>query len=449
MMTPSAAPTVRDATNRRQRFGSRAGQAALFGILNLTLLMGALGLGVDVGFAYFDKMQAQAAADAAAMAAAAYATNGGPITCGSNNVNCAGETACAYPIATVTDAFTTGCAYASANGFVNHGTQTVTMSANTTAPTGISGNSPTYWVKATVGITPPLLFGGFAGNAFTVKASATAGVAYYSAGACIYVLDPTASGALTAAGNTSVVSTCGIFVNSNSSSAFSVAGTASITSTQILVNGSSSIGSNASVTPTPTTNAGSQTDPLAGHVTPTVTNSCDYTNKSISSGATNPLSPGTYCGGISISGGSVQFASGLYILNGGGLSLGGNGTVTGSHVTFFNTGKFGQSAGAISMQGGVGVTLSAQDSGPYQGILFWQDPNVGYTATNDLTGGSNPLLTGTLYFPGTAVKYAGNTSGGYTALIAKTVTFTGTSNFKNDPTGYYTGLGTTIRGLIQ
>ena len=164
------------------------------------MLLGVLGLAVDIGWSYFTKVQAQSAADAAAMAAAVYAANGGPISCGANNVNCAGDTACAYPAAAATDAFTTACAYAAANGFSNHGNQTVTVSANTTS-SGVTGNSPSYWVKATVGIRPYALFGPFSGfRQFTVSAASTAAVAYYGVGACVYVLDPTSAASLTMAG---------------------------------------------------------------------------------------------------------------------------------------------------------------------------------------------------------------------------------------------------------
>jgi hypothetical protein len=441
-------------SQRREYFGSERGQAGLFVALNLTLICGVLALAVDLGLGYYTKLQAQSAADAAAMAAATYASSGGPITCGSNHVTCAGETPCAYPVGSANDTLSTGCAYAAANGFVNHGNQTVTMSGNTTAPAGITGNTPTYWVKATVSANPTTLFAGFGGlGRLTIRASSTSAVAYYSAGACIYVLDPTASGALSAQGSTSVVATCGIFINSNSSSALSLGGNASVTSTNILVNGSSSIGNNASVVPTPTNHAGAQADPIASTVTiPPVTSACDYINYSFSSGGSVTL-PGdkTYCGGIAISGGNVTFGPGVYTLDGGGLSIQGNSVVTGSGVTFFNTYQYGQSRGNINTAGSASLTLSSPTSGTYEGMLFIEDPHLSWNSiSNTLSGTSGSSLTGTLYFPNGALNYTGTTSSGsYTAIIAGTVTFTGTSNFKNDPTGYYTGLGTTVRGLIQ
>jgi hypothetical protein len=246
------------------------------------------------------------------------------------------------------------------------------------------------------------------------------------------------------------VATCGIFVNSSNPNAFSVKGNASVNASLILINGGSQIGNNASVSPTPTTNAGPQTDPLATMSLPSVTNGCDYTNYSVSSGATVTLSPGIYCGGININGANVTFSSGLYVLNGGGMSISGNGTITGPEVTFFNTGQYGHTVGAITMTGSAAITLSAPHNGSQKGMLFLQDRNLTYGASNKLAGTTGSTFTGTLYFPTTDVQYTGTTaSGTYTALIAKTLTFTGTSDFVNDVSGFYTGLGTTVRGLIQ
>ena len=65
------------------------------------------------------------------------------------------------------------------------------------------------------------------------------------------------------------------------------------------------------------------------------------------------------------------------------------------------------------------------------------------------TGAAASSFTGTLYFPSTSVNYTGNSTGTFTAIIAKTLQFTGTSNIKNDPTGSYTGLGGHSSSLIQ
>src|SRR6202035_5778158 len=85
--------------------------------------------------------------------------------------------------------------------------------------------------------------------------------------------------------------------------------------------------------------------------------------------------------------------------------------------------------GRISVTGNVTATLSAPTSGPYTGILFYQDPTVVTTAGDTITGGSTMSLTGALYFPDSGLTFNGgsSTSSGNTIVVADTVTFSGGS----------------------
>ena len=445
--------------------------------MNLGLLLGGLGLAVDVGWGYSLKQKAQSAADAAAMAAAAWASSGGGgVTCASatcGSLNCSGVTS-------ATDDLSDGCLYAAQNGFSSG----VTMVGNTTSP-GVTGNSPTYFTQAIVTTSHLNLFGPFGGmRHFTITASAKAGVTSYTAGACIYALDPSAGSAFLATGGSTTVATCGIFVHSTTTSGFKTTGSASVTASQILINSTAaSIGGSTSVSPTPTYNAGSSAtaDPLAGFTMPAFSNPnpCSTAPTSIGSTTVATLPSGTYCGGITInhsatvtfSGGAtptlindgltiagaatVTFNPGLYILNGSAsgtaLSIGNGTTVSGTGVTFFITGQYtGHTIGSVQDVGNATVNLAAPTSGTYQGMLMLQDPNFTYATANAFANSATSVLQGTLYFPTTSVSYSGGSNTGtYTALIANKVSFTGSAAFKNDPTGQYTGLGTTVRGLIQ
>jgi hypothetical protein len=427
----------------------RRGQAGLFVVLNLGLLFAALGLAVDLGWAYFRRTAAQTAADSAAMAAGIYSQQNG-FTCGTNGVICGAATNCAYPNTTpATNNIQVGCLYAGANGFNNTGNQTVSMAANTTTPPGLTGNAPSYWVKVNVSEKGNNMFARFGGiGAFTVNASATAGITSTAPGGCIYVLSATANNAMSVSGSSSVTSACGIFINSNSSTALSLNGGASVHSTSILINGGNySVSSNSTLSPTPNTSGGAVTDPLSTLAMPAV-GACDHTGFTVS--GTTSLTPGVYCDGIRISSsGTVTLGSGTYIINGGGFTVTGGGTVTGTNVMFFNTGQGGHVADAVSFSGSSTMSLTAPVSGTYQGMLFLQDRNLSYTGTNNLAGSTSSGFTGTLYFPSTALSYSGNSAGTYTAIIAKTVTFTGTSTIRNDPTGFYTGLGSRTTAIIQ
>jgi Flp pilus assembly protein TadG len=103
----------------------------------------AVGLVVDIGWAYYTRQAAHAAAEAAALAAAQPALDGikagGTYTCGSQGVGCYTSTAYTCPASTpnpITSNVQNGCAYAAANGFTNAGPngQAVTMLANTSSP---------------------------------------------------------------------------------------------------------------------------------------------------------------------------------------------------------------------------------------------------------------------------------------------------------------------------
>jgi Flp pilus assembly protein TadG len=429
----------------------RAGQAGLFIVMNLGLLFGLLALAVDLGWSYFRRQAAQAAADSAALAAAVFAQQNG-YTCGSNGVVCGTAVNCPYPNVTpATTVFQVGCLYAEANGFVNNGNQTVTMQGNSTTPPGTSGNAPAYWVKATITETGNNIFARFASiGTFSVQTSALAGVTFVPPTGCIYVLSSSASGATTLTGNSSVTSGCGIWINSSAIGALTLNGGSILHSTQININGgTTSLGNNTVITPTPNNNGGAVSDPLAALPMPTF-GSCDYTNYRVGSGSTVTLSPGVYCNGITVTGGStLNFSPGLYVLNGGGLDVQSSAILSGSGVTFFNTGQSGRSPGPISFGGSSTETFSAPTFGTYQGMLFLQDRNITYGSTNNFTGSSSSSFTGTLYFPSTALKYSGSSSGTFTAIVAKTLTFVGTSNILNDPTGTYTGLGGHSSAIIQ
>lgn len=149
---------------------------------------------------------------------------------------------------------------------------------------------------------------------------------------------------------------------------------------------------------------------------------------SISGSAPVTLSPGVYAGGISISNNAnITFNPGTYILAGGGLSIGGNATLSGTGVTFYNTtGPGGYQP--ISFSGNVTANLSAPTSGPFAGILFFQDRSIAYSGSNGSTivGNGNSTFDGVLYFPTTSLSYVGNSSlKGYTFLIAYRVSMSG------------------------
>jgi len=177
---------------------------------------------------------------------------------------------------------------------------------------------------------------------------------------------------------------------------------------------------------------------------------CNYNNYSSGYG-TFTLSPGVYCGGLSINNGAkVTFSPGTYIINGGSLTFAGGTTSTGTGVTFYLTGT-NANFGGVQIGNGITTTLTAPTSGTYQGILFDQDRTITSSVQESIEGGATMQLGGTLYFPTTTVNYANgtNTTNYYTALVAKDIVFAGGAYIKYDSTGQTTGMLVKTAALLQ
>jgi Flp pilus assembly protein TadG len=428
----------------------RSGQAALMIILTSTVLFGLVGLVVDVGYGYFVKQVAQAAADSAAMAGAVMAQTSGGV-CG-DSVMCQSNTVCAAnPTSPPVTNFDAACLYAKVNGFPSTGNQQVIMSGGTGKPPANSGVTTSYWITATATQMLPLSFTRILGvNSASVSAQATSGVIpSNNAGGCIWVLDPAINSAFNEGGSGNVHANCGILVNSSGYAALNVAGSAVLNVLTLKVVGGAVLSNNSTVTPTPITGAAPVEDPFAALPAPTFSG-CDYVN--LQPHGTVTLSPGVYCGGLKISSGStITFNPGSYILNGGGMMVSSsNATLNGTGVTFYNTSS-GYPFGTIAITGGATVNFSAPRSGTYKGVLFFQDRNIITSANNAIGGGANQNYTGSIYMPSGYLSFVGGsmTQALTTALIAKSINISGDAYLERDATGELIGIPQTMVGLVQ
>jgi len=421
--------------------------------LSLVPTLGMLGLVMDIGWAYYRKMAAKTAADSAVIASV-MAVQGASdwSTCNANGLTCQVATACPAAPALPGNNMINGCLYAKQNGFVNSGRQTVTMTAHGPdgiAPPGLSV-TPAYWVSATVTESEPQLFSAVLGKTSAqVAARSTSAVFLAASGACIYALDPTGTG-LDASGTPDVEAMCGIYVNSNNSSAMSVGGSSAIVDSSIIkIVGNYSTHGHPTINPTPMVGQPVTADPFAGVPLPTVPGRCD-SNSGIPNSPTMPAD-GFYVvcsGGFSMSGNpTVTLPAGTYVLNSGSIDLH-NGTLTGTGITFYLTGSFS----GITINGNVNINISAPTSGSLKGLLFFQDRTLAVGAfSSTINGGSSTILNGSLYFPTTNVTYSGgsSTTASYTALVGYDIAFKGNSYFAADPYGAHTGLGGTTLAFVE
>jgi hypothetical protein len=439
-------------TRMKRYRSSQRGQSAIFATLSLVLSMGLIGMVVDVGWAYFTRIAAKTAAEAAASAATVAASSETGFTCGLNVPCFANDTACpATPTSPPSDIIQTGCLYAKQNGYVNSGRQTVVYRAATDS-SPVTGVSPAYSVSFTVSESVPQLFSAVLGKQWaTVSARATSGIFLMPQGACIYSLEPTGTDGVWGNGAMTVSSSCGIYVNSTNSIAMEAKGGAVFNASVIRIAGNYSTSGGGTISPAPSVNQTPVNDPLGYLPWPTPPDpTCDSTGITGAASLT-VQSDGWYviCGDISLNGNQIQtYGAGKYYIKNGGISWL-NGTASGNGVTFFlsSTGYEG-----VNVAGSMTTQLAAPSSGPYRGVLFFQDRAVPSTAADSqFLGGTSQTLNGSLYFSTTNIKYSGGnaTSSNYTGLIGRTIEFKGNSYFTADTGGLYTGLGLPRLGLIE
>ena len=393
-------------------------------------LIGALGLALDGSMLYGHRQMAQSAADAAAQGAMLSIFHGTNAT--ATYPFATGTTPAPYTC-TTTDG-TTPCAYARLNGFGGLASDSVSITYPTSVP-GVNlgaGNASAMTVRVQRSVNATLM-AYFGVRSYTVAATATAAMVRFPMANCVIALDSSANDAFSISGNANMnLTTCGIAVDSNSSSAFRANGNISLTTTGINVVGGVNQNGNVTINPTPTTGVTPVSDPFASVPAPTPA-SC-APNSTINGDTT--IGPGTYCGGINITGNSnVTFKPGTYILLGGGLSASGNVSLTGSGVTFYNTFDNTHPFDSISLTGNLTMNLSAPPGGTLAGMLFFEDRNAPTGNTEKFTGNSSSNMTGAMYFPNNEVEYTGNSSTGVqnVAIVANTVRFIGNASLKSDP----------------
>ncbi len=393
------------------KLNREAGQVLVFVALTLVVLIGVMGLAIDIGYLRYMKRQIQTAADAGAIAGALELSS-----CGSG---------CGASIQTAADTAS------GENGFAN-GAKGVNIVVNNPPKTaGDPYSTDDNVVEVIISQPEPVHFASIFGlSSATVNARADARVS--SGSNCVYALNTLAVTVGT------VDSSCGMIIEAT----LDCLGL--ITAPKIgVVGGSPCPGTSPVAVPRPA-------DPLAYLPAPPV-GPCGTSTAPPFSGWTSPVpfagtvsfSPGVYCGGIQVGVGvTANFSPGTYILPTstttgapGGLSVLG-GTVNGTGVTFYNSGT-----GGININVSTGlvatVNLAAPTSGTYEGVLFFQDPGDPQGALFGISvAGSN--LTGAYYFPNAPITFLGTVDFGqnaaYTILDAQSISFTGSLGFtiKND-----------------
>ncbi len=402
---------------------SEAGSVIPVAAMAFPLIIGMAGVGVDISSWMMDRRVLQTAADAGALAGAWALANGG----------------------TTPDAEAAVLREAEQNGY---------DPALGTLEIAVTVDDDDGMRTVTVDVREPtnVWFSSMFLNQGVYVATTAAAIEVEGGGFCVLGLDQTAIGAVEASGSVVLdMPNCGVAVNSESSSALSLSGNVTLNVGDVRIVGDYAEGGSVDFTyKTMRTNSNPTIDPYADLEVPAFT-AC--TSKQQKAGPTKytgdaTLNPGTYCGGITITGNNtITLNSGTYIMDGGSFNVSGGGSITGVGVTIILTNS-GESSygtyGNIDMSGGKEILLSAPTSGDFAGVAVYQDRNTpagSGSNYNKITGTVGVEIEGVVYTPARQLAFGGNgkvsASGDplCTKLVGLQVMFNGNPAIGSDCTG--------------
>lgn len=263
----------------------------------------------------------------------------------------------------------------------------------------------------------------------TVHAAASAAKLMEGPPPCILALNKTASPGIQFSGGSSFSAVgCAIHSNSAANGAVSATNNASLSAAGLCAVGTVNVPDALKSIAQPYCDP--LPDPFANVASPP-TGSCTATNRKVNPNQTVTLSPGTYCGGLTLQG-AVTLNPGVYVIVGK-LAINSQAAIRGEGVTFYLTGpdaEFSVNAGGI-------LELSAPTTGDTKGILFFQDRFANPWATNTFNGGSETKVSGAFYTPTQTIRFTGSSaltqSASFMPIIADKVEMSG--NFAGTASG--------------
>jgi hypothetical protein len=406
--------------------GDESGSYLIMAGMMMPILAGIIGLGTEVGVWYLKHRNMQAAADSAAVSAAtAYYVEG-----------------------SVTDLAVQAQAVTVGYGLVN-GSNGSSVAVNHPPSSG-PNVSTSKAIEVIISQPQKRLFTAL-WNSSPLTISARSVAVGMGGKGCVISLDPTAGGATTVQGTAQVVlNKCSLYDNSTSASALAVGGSGTVSAESVNVVGGISGQSAISTTEGIYTGQKPINDPYVDTSFPSFSG-CKENNYTVKETVT--LTPGVYCGGISLNAGAnVTLAPGIYYLNQGSLSVNGGSTLTGNGVTLVFTSSSGRNYASATINGGANVNLTAPRDGPTAGIVLFGDRLMTVGTPFKLNGGSSEIFQGAVYVPAGAVTFAGgaDSTNGCLQLVANTITFVGNSNFAINCTGLGTRpIGSALARLVE
>ncbi len=242
---------------------------------------------------------------------------------------------------------------------------------------------------------------------------------------CVLALDPSSDKALTLEHQANVLGReCSVFSNSNHTNAIKAKNSATLVADFICSRGGKS-GGPGNFSPEPMTDCPGFDDPLASRPQPIITETCDYTNLVVDY-ETRGLSPGTYCGGLTITNSStVDLDAGTYIIKDGPLVVDGGSSLSGKYVGFYFTGN----TAGLNFANDSSISLEAQNSGIMAGLLLFSDRAQPDSVLFEVMSNDARVLLGTIYLPNGELRVGSDgpvaDQSAYTAIVARRMSLYG------------------------
>lgn len=214
---------------------------------------------------------------------------------------------------------------------------------------------------------------------------------------------------------------CAVYSNSRTAGSIKAQDNAVLTAALICAAGGKG-GGVTNFSPSPTTDCPALPDPLADRPPPSF-GGCEPSRTDVRiSEQTTTLTPGVYCGGLTVTKNSVvSLSPGIYIIKDGKLTISSGSTVKGDGVGFYFTGD----GSGMQMAKESSISLTAPKTGPLAGIIIFQDRAMPEGVKYEIDCNDAAVLLGTIYLPTGTLLAQGDRpvaqNSAYTIVVARII----------------------------
>ncbi len=381
-----------------------SGASAIILAITLPIVIGGVGLAVDVGLWYQTERRMQSAADTAAFTAAVESR----VTDG-------------YETKALEEARFNNNFRGDDGGFA---LDTVTSGANRYFRVTLVEDRRDIFSGVLAGIL------GSDRDAGRIRVSGTA-MFQVEDGYCLFALDDDAGPAIEISGNAEAALTdCGIHANSRSDQAIEIGNSPEVAAKCISAVGGIDTHQNNTLDldcGNPRPSFPRQSDPYARLQDEQVSIPGDSETRNETSGT---LKPGRYPDGLDLSG-DVELEPGEYYFDKDFKATGGNISITGEDVFLYFEGD-----AVLNIGGNATIDISAKTEGPYAGVAMYFDPDSTFGNEHRLNGTIASSFNGAVYAPNADFRFNGTSSSKDNPpcfqLVSRTMNFSGNSTIRSD-----------------